>query len=254
MITLMLQVCLNGSRDRANCDRLPVTPQELGDAAAECVRAGAQDIHLHPKDDRGADTMEPVFVDAAVAAVRASAPGVPIGVTTGAWTEPDPVRRAALVRSWSVLPDHASVNWHEIGAAQVARALLDAGIGIEAGVFSGTDGASRLRTWPYAHRVLRVLVEITDADPRTGPATAERLLAELAELDGLDETAARHPVLLHGQDGSAWPVLRLAAARGLDTRIGLEDVLFLPGRTPARDNAALVLAAQDALKEAGVAS
>src|SRR5882757_45423 len=254
MITAMLQVCLNGSRARANCERVPVTPQELGDAAAQAVAAGARDIHLHPKNDQGADTMEPVFVDAAVAAVRASAPGIPIGVTTGAWTEPDSARRAALVRSWSVLPDHASVNWHEIGAAQVADALLDAGIGIEAGVFSGTDGASRLRAWPHAHRVLRVLAEITDTDPLTGPATAERLLADLAELDGLDETAARHPVLLHGQDGSAWPVLRLAAARGLDTRIGLEDVLFLPDRTPARDNAALVLAAQDALKEAGVAS
>src|SRR5882757_2021781 len=252
MITLMLQVCLNGSRDRANCDRLPVTPQELGDAAAECVRAGAQDIHLHPKDNQGADTMEPVFVDAAVAAVRASAPGIPIGVTTGAWTEPDPARRAALVRSWSVLPDHASVNWHEKGAERVSTALLDAGIGIEAGVFSGTDGAVQLRAWPHAHRVLRVLAEITDPDPLTAPATAERLLAELAGLDGLDEAAARHPLLLHGADASAWPVLRLAAARGLDTRIGLEDVLLLPDGTPACDNASLILAAQNVIKEHAV--
>jgi uncharacterized protein (DUF849 family) len=251
MITTMLQVCLNGARYRSDCERLPVTPQELADAAAESVAAGAQDIHLHPKDDRGADTMEPVFVDAAVGAVRAGAPGVAIGVTTGAWTEPDPARRAALVRSWSVLPDHASVNWHEPGAEAVATALLETGIGIEAGVFSGTDGAARLRDWPHTHRLLRVLAEVTDTDPRTAPGTADRLLAELAAL-GLDR-AARGPVLMHGQDGSAWAVLRFAAGRGLDVRIGLEDALLLPDATPAPDNTALLRAARAVLEEAAAA-
>lgn len=246
MITAMLQVCLNGARDRSVCDRLPVTPQELGDAAAQAVAAGAQDIHVHPKDDTGADTMEPVFVDAVVAAVRASAPGIPIGVTTGAWTEPDAKRRAELVRSWSVLPDHASVNWHEEGAAAVATALLDTGVGIEAGVFSGTDAAERLRDWPHADRLLRILAEVTDADPHTAPATAARLLADLADL----AEVTRQPLLLHGEDAAAWPVLRLAAARGLDVRIGLEDVLLLPDGTPAPDNAALVLAAWDILEAA----
>lgn len=249
MITAMLQVCLNGARDRSVCERLPVTPQELGDAAEEAVAAGARSIHIHPRDDRGADTVKAVFVDAAVAAVRASAPGIPIGVTTGAWTEPDPVRRAARVRSWSVLPDHASVNWHEEGADVVAVALLETGVGIEAGVLSGTAAAARLRAWPHAHRVLRVLAEITDTDPRTAPATAERLLAELDALDGLG-SAARRPVLLHGEDGAAWPVLRMAAERGLDTRIGLEDVLLLPDGSPAPDNAALVLAARDVMTAA----
>jgi uncharacterized protein (DUF849 family) len=249
MITSMLQVCLNGSRDRTVCERLPVTPQELGDAAEEAVAAGARDIHLHPKDDRRADTMEPVFVDAAVAAVRASAPGVPIGVFTGARTEPDPRRRAALVRSWSVLPDHASVNWHEDGAATVAEALLETGVGIEAGVVSGTGAAARLRAWPHVRHLLRVLAAVTDPDPRTAPGTAAALLAEL-DVDGGTAGTAGCPVLLHGGDGGAWAVLRTAAARGLDFRIGLEDVLLLPDGTPAPDNAALVLAAVEVAREA----
>jgi uncharacterized protein (DUF849 family) len=246
----MLQVCLNGTRDRSVCEALPVTATELGDAAAEAVAAGARDIHLHPRDDRGLDTMGPAFVDAAVAAVRAAAPGVPVGVTTGAWTEPDPLRRAALVRSWSVLPDHASVNWHEEGAETVAAALLETGVRIEAGVFSGTGAAARLRAWPHAHRVLRVLAEVTDTDPATAQDTARRLLAELREPGdpggpGGTRTGggARRPVLLHGADGGAWPVLRVAAERGLDARIGLEDVLLLPDGAAAPDNAALVRAA-----------
>jgi uncharacterized protein (DUF849 family) len=281
----MLQVCLNGSRDRAVCEALPMTARELGDAAAEAVAAGARDVHLHPRDGDGADTMAAVFVDAAVAAVRASAPGVPVGVTTGAWTEPDPARRAALVRSWSVLPDHASVNWHEEGAPAVAEALLGVGVRIEAGVFSGTDAVARLRAWPHAGRVLRVLAEVTDTDPRTAPAAALRLLAELADDGGAGDGAggtaggpggsavgaggsgagARRggsgrrglrgvPVLLHGEDGGAWPVLGLAAERGLDTRIGLEDVLTLPDGAPAPDNASLVRAALEVIGHGGAGS
>lgn len=48
----------------------------------------------------------------------------------------------APVRAWTVLPDHASVNWHEDGAADV---LLSGGIGVAAGIFSGTGAAARFR-------------------------------------------------------------------------------------------------------------
>jgi len=159
---------------------------------------------------------------------------VPVGVTTGAWTEPDPVRRAALVRAWTVLPDHASVNWHEDGAAEVAHALLSRGIGVEAGVFSGTAAAERFRASTLAPRVLRVLAEVTDTDPATATGTAAALLAALGP----------GPVLLHGEDGGAWPVLAHARELGLDTRIGLEDVLTLPDGTAPAGNADLVLAAR----------
>ncbi|MFJ2956435.1 3-keto-5-aminohexanoate cleavage protein [Streptomyces sp. NPDC087270] len=238
----MLQVCLNGARDRSECEWLPVTPQQLGDAAAEAVSLGARSIHIHPKDEKGADTMAAVSVDAAVAAVRASAPGVPIGVTTGEWTEPDPERRAALVRSWSVLPDHASVNWHEEGAEVVADALLSVGIGVEAGVYSGTDAAVRLRGWPGVGRVVRVLGEVVERDPERAVGVAEELLRELAGLGGLDRVG-RGVLLLHGEEGGAWPVLRVAAGRGLDVRIGVEDTLVLPDGRVAEGNGALVRAA-----------
>ena len=234
----MLQACLNGARTRAEFAALPVSPNDLATAAAGAVAAGAVDVHLHPKTPDGADSLDPDVVAAAVSAVRAAVPGVPVGVTTGAWTEPAPARRADLVRAWPVLPDHASVNWHEEGAEKVAETLLARGIGVEAGVFSGTfsgtDAAALFRASPFAPRVLRVLAEVTDTDPATAAGTAAALLAELGP----------GPVLLHGEDGGAWPVLALAAARGLATRVGLEDVLVLPdGRTPT-DNADLVRAAR----------
>ncbi|MCX0242066.1 3-keto-5-aminohexanoate cleavage protein [Streptomyces drozdowiczii] len=232
----MLQVCINGARSRAESPRLPVTAAELAVAAHEAVAAGAEDIHLHPKDRDGQDTLEAAAVAAAVSAVRAAAPGVPVGVTTGAWAVPDPHLRAAHVRSWTVLPDHASVNWHEDGAAEVAAALLERGVGVEAGIYSGTPAAQRFLDWPGSARVLRVLAEVIATGTPDAVHAAEGLLAELS--------SAAAPILLHGEDASAWPVLRLAAAQRLDTRIGMEDVLNLPDGQPAAGNAALVRAAR----------
>ncbi|WP_030674298.1 3-keto-5-aminohexanoate cleavage protein [Streptomyces sp. NRRL B-1347] len=241
----MLQVCLNGARTRAECRSLPVSPNDLASAAARAVVAGADDLHLHPKDDEGRDSLEAHAVARAVAAVRRGVPpGVRIGVTTGAWAVPDPEQRAALVRSWSVLPDHASVNWHEEGAEQVAEALLDRGVGVEAGIYSGTDAARRFSASPFPDRVLRVLAEVTDVNAATAGETALTLVEELGP-------ALPAPVLLHGEDGGAWPVLRVAARLGLDARFGLEDVLVLPDGSAAPDNAALVRAALTLLAAEG---
>ena len=225
----MLQVVPNGGRKEG----VPVTPAEVAAAVRAAVVAGADDVHLHPRDGSGAETMDPEAVAAVVSAVRTAAPGIPVGVTTAAWVEPDPAVRAKLIRTWTVLPDHASVNFHEEGAELVAEALLEHGIGIEAGVFSGTEGARRFLAWPWAGKSLRVLAEVVDIEPET----PQRLLADLGEAAGV-------PVLLHGENGSAWPVLELAASLGLHARIGLEDTLHLPDGTPAADNAELVRAAR----------
>ncbi|MFI9718481.1 3-keto-5-aminohexanoate cleavage protein [Streptomyces sp. NPDC052396] len=239
----MLQVCLNGPHTPAGHNRIPVipvtpvTPDELAAAAREAVAAGAEDVHPHPKDAQGRDSLAPAEVAAAVTAVQSAVPGIRVGVTTGAWAVPDPVERERLVRSWTVLPDHASVNWHKDGAASVTDALLEHGVGIEAGIFSGTDAARRFLAWPRAHRVLRVLAEVMDEDPHTAPATAAALLRQLTP-------AAELGILLHGQGAAAWPVLRMALARGLHTRIGLEDASQLPDGAPAPDNAELVRAAR----------
>ncbi len=230
----MLQVCLNGARTGADSGAVPLSPAALADAARQAVAAGAQDVHVHPKTPCGQDSLSPRVVGPVLEAIR-EAVDVPVGVTTGAWAEPDPERRAQRIASWTVLPDHASVNWHEDGAEAVAAALLARGVGVEAGIWAGTTAATRFAASPLAPRVLRVLAEvIDDTNPTTAPATARTLLAELAR--------APHgrPVLLHGHDGGTWPVLQLADTLGLATRIGIEDTLLLPDGTPATHNAQLV--------------
>ncbi|MEV8546397.1 3-keto-5-aminohexanoate cleavage protein [Streptomyces sp. NPDC051572] len=228
----MVQVCLNGAREAADGWMVPVSPGALADAAVEAVAAGATDVHLHPKSPCGHDTLSPRVLAVTLHAIRARVT-VPVGVTTGAWAEPDPPARVERVRGWTILPDHASVNWHEPGAEEVATALLDRGVGVEAGIWSGTEGAARFAVSPLRSKVLRVLAEVTDPDADTAEASARALLSDLGDTHG-------RPVLLHGEDGGAWPVLRLAGRLGLATRIGLEDTLLLPDGERALSNAQLV--------------
>ncbi|GHE95914.1 hypothetical protein GCM10014715_60300 [Streptomyces spiralis] len=227
-----MQVCLNGSRTAADGAVVPLTPEAMAESAAGAVAAGATEVHVHPRTPCGRESMSPRVVAAAVEAIRARVP-VPVGVTTGAWTEPDPAARPARVRGWTVLPDVASVNWHEPGAEELAAALLARGVGVEAGIWSGTDGAARFAASPLAPRVLRVLAEVTDPAPETAAESARALLAELGDAHG-------RPVLLHGEDGGVWAVLRVAGRLGLDARIGLEDTMVLPDGERARSNAQLV--------------
>ncbi|GAA5010505.1 3-keto-5-aminohexanoate cleavage protein [Streptomyces siamensis] len=241
----MVQVCLNGARGSADGAVVPMSPEAMARSAAEAVAAGASDIHVHPKSPCGQDTLSPKALAATLEAIRARV-DVPVGVTTGAWAEPDPAARVERVRSWTVLPDHASVNWHEPGAEDVAAALLDRGIDVEAGIWSGTDGAERFAASPLGPRVLRVLAEVMDDSPRSAQESALALLADLGagpSRAGDPTRSERHhgrPVLLHGLDRGTWPVLRLAGRQGLATRIGLEDTLTLPDGQRADSNAQLV--------------
>lgn len=225
-------MCLNGRRSAADGAGVPMSPEDLARSAVEAVAAGATSVHVHPKTPCGHDSLSPRVLAPALEALRAQV-RVPVGVTTGAWAEPDPAARLARVRAWSPLPDFASVNWHEPGAEEVAGELLARGVAVEAGIFSGTDGASRFAASPLGPRVLRVLAEVTDPGPATAEASARALLAELG-------TAHGRPVLLHGEEGGTWPVLRLAGRLGLATRIGLEDTLLLPDGRRAGSNAELV--------------
>ncbi|MBM3140846.1 MAG: hypothetical protein FJZ92_11740 [Chloroflexi bacterium] len=234
--TAWIKACLNGSRRPADHPALPLTAAALAADAAAAVAAGAVAVHIHPRDDAGAQTMDPAHVDAAVRAVRAAQPGLPVGVTTGAWIEPDPARRVALASRWRERPDFASVNFSEQGAAELARALLERGVGVEAGLWSADDARTLLASG-LQERCVRFLVEPRDREPAAALATGEAILALL------EGAGATPPRLLHGGGPAAWAVLREALRRGLQTRIGLEDTLDLPDGARAAGNADLVRAA-----------
>ncbi|BDP42301.1 hypothetical protein DAETH_22700 [Deinococcus aetherius] len=237
---MLLKACLNGGRPVGSHPTLPVTPDELADSAREAVAAGAGALHLHPRDEGGRESLEAGVVAAALNAVRAACPGIPVGTSSGFWILPDVEGQLSAARAWTVRPDFVSVNWHEPHAVPFAETLLELGVGVEAGLW--TVAATRaFLGWPSRDRALRVLVEVMDREPQEASTEAAAILALL------DEAEVTLPRLLHGTGVSVWPLLHEAARRGLDTRIGLEDTLTLPDGTPARDNAHLVRTARDVL-------
>ena len=233
---MLLQACINGARPVAQHPALTADTTLAAADAARAVAMGAREIHVHPKDAEGDDSLRGDDVERWVRALRSACPGVRIGVTTGAWIEPDVGLRLAAIREWRVLPDFASVNWHEAGADEVAALLASRGIRIEAGIWDAT-GLDAWRRSPVHDETLRVLVELPDEAADVVRQHAEGLIAHV-RLDDPDI-----PLLLHGEQRSAWPAFTLAVEFGLDARIGLEDTLLLPDGRTAPDNAALVRAA-----------
>ena len=240
----VLQACLNGARPLGSHPALPVSSAQLAADAAAVAALGVTSLHLHPRDLVGLEVLAGPEVATTVAVVRAAVPGVEIGVTTGGWIQRDPVRRAELVAGWAGLaagrPDVASVNVHEDGWREVCAALHQAGVGIELGVFH-VEAARTLAAAGPPPGTRRILAEV---QPGTDPIpSAEALLRELEPLG--------QPVLLHGEDDTAWPVLTHAARLELDTRIGLEDTLLLPDGTTTPDNATLITLAHRTLRQNG---
>lgn len=214
---------------------MPISPAELQADAIACEDAGAHAFHVHPRDTTGTERLDPEWVDLAANAVH-DVSRWPVSVTTGAWIEGEQRRRVALLTRWTG-PDSASVNLSEEDALDTMRALMGAGIRVEAGVWTAED-AELLARSGLTDRIERVLVELVDVPPSDVDAVT-------TEIHGiLDHADVRAPRLQHGEDANTWIALEDAVRRGLDTRIGLEDVLVLPDGSPASGNAALVAAAR----------
>jgi uncharacterized protein (DUF849 family) len=225
---MAVKACLNGGRTRADHAAVPLTAAELAADAIAVRRAGAFAVHVHPRDRHAAQTLDPKACAAAIAAIRTAAPRLPVGLSTSAAIDPDPFARSAAISGWREKPDFVSVNLSESGWAGLARTALHAGIAIEAGLATPAD-AEELRRSPFAHQVLRALVEVD------GGADEARAIAELIP-DGV-------PQLWHGYGERTWEVISAAGAAGIDVRIGLEDTLVLPDGRTAADNAELVATA-----------
>ena len=228
-----IKACINGARTPDQHPNLPVTPEQLAAAALAAHQAGAKAVHMHPKTAGGVDSLRAEVVGPAVEAVRHAVPGLPLGVTTGFWALSDPDERVRTVQAWEVLPDFASVNWHEPGSEPLAHLLLTMGLGVEVGIFHAEAAASWARSEIAAH-CMRVMVEL---GPDGDVDTADDVLGEVLA------AGSPAPVLLHGLDESCWPLLEHAGSRGMQARIGMEDTLLLPDGSTAPDNAALVAAA-----------
>ncbi|WP_177221280.1 3-keto-5-aminohexanoate cleavage protein [Lentzea xinjiangensis] len=218
----MLQACLNGSRTAEEHPALPLSPERLAEDAADAAALGVTSVHLHPRDVIGHRTLAGPEIATTIATVRAAVPGIEISVSTDV-----PGNRGRQIAGWAALaagrPDVACVHVGRPGWRDLAQAVHRAGVGVELVV------EDRVRLGPVPEGVARIVVTATRD-------TAESLL-QLVEPLGL-------PILLHGRDDDAWPVLTYAATLEHDVRMGLEDTLTKPDGRKARNNAELIAMAR----------
>ena len=241
---MIVQACLNGAHPPSYHSALPVTIQALVEDGCKVVCAGASELHLHVRDQGGVESLAPNNVDATMQALREALPGTLIGISTGAWIENDDDRVLYYIDRWGVPPDYASVNLSEKNAPAVIERLHRRGIGIEAGLAHKED-AERLLALSLDRLALRILVEVSEQDIDRAQAVTDEILSVLRK------APFPRPILLHGADTSAWPLLQRAVESGFSTRIGLEDVKLLSDGSVARSNTELLATAVRIAQQAG---
>jgi beta-keto acid cleavage enzyme len=196
---VLLKAAINGARARDEHPALPLLPDELATSAAAALQAGAGAVHFHVRAADGRESLAPADLETALGAIRRSCGASPIGVSTGAWIVPEPAERLAAVRGWRARPDFASLNFEEAGAVELARLLLERGIGVEAGLASPGAARALVRSG-LGNACLRLRLE----PPEPEPIAALRTVTEIETvLVAADLTGPR---LLHGAGPTAWPL------------------------------------------------
>lgn len=232
----MIQACLNGARLKADHSAVPVSPAEHAADAIAVRQAGAECLHVHPRDSKGLESLADADIAAALTAIRDAVPGMPVGVSTADGIALDSTKKLAAIQSWSVPPDYASVNLGEADCFAVMGILQEKGIGIEAGIWTRED-ALKFQASPFKDQALRILIEIIE------PSEADAIAQYEATMEALGDAGVRGPFLVHGTDANAWLMLARALEDGYDTRVGFEDMMHQPDGSPARSNTALLEAA-----------
>jgi uncharacterized protein (DUF849 family) len=239
--TVFLQAALNGDRIHPAAPR---TPAAIAEAARAAVDAGAQSVHVHAFDDSGRPTLDGACCAKILRAIRTLCPETPISLTTSATIVGDPRRRFSIVEAWQEMPDLVTANQGEPGILELCDLLLSRGVEIEAGLLSVEDTRAFALSG-LAGRCRRVLIEPLDADPEVAVRHAA----------GMESIVASAGIMLeqvhHGDGTASWAVNRRALERGHGIRTGLEDVTLLPDGRQALDNAGLVAAAMDLIREHG---
>lgn len=234
---MFLKAAINGGRSREENGAVPLSPEEIAQAASRATALGAGVVHAHARTANGDQTIHPDEIGAMVRAVRAVDPSVIIGTTTGLWTCSGHEERMQLLAAWpeDALPDFASVTFAEEGGAEAAQLVIDRGMVLESAVWSMADIPGLLDS-PTLHENVRILIEPEDEDPDAAVAACREMAAAIR---AAGVTAS---LLYHGYDQTTWPIVRAAIEDGVETRIGYEDVLELPDGTVADNNEVMITA------------
>ncbi|MFO1197948.1 MAG: 3-keto-5-aminohexanoate cleavage protein [Burkholderiaceae bacterium] len=243
MDKLVVTAALTGAEvTRAQQPALPVTPEEIGVAAAECAAAGASIVHVHGRRPDGTPTQDREVYRRIIDEVRARC-DVIVQVSTGGAVGMTPGERLAPV---TLKPEMATLTMGSVNFGDdvflntpadiemFARAIRDHGVKAELEIFD-TGMLATARRWlargllegpPHVDFVLGVPGGMAGT-----PRSLMHLVAELPE--GATWSVA-------GIGAAQLPLSTLAIVLGGHVRVGFEDNVYYRRGELARSNAQFV--------------
>lgn len=243
MNPLIITAALTGAEvTREQQPALPVSPQEIGIAAAECAEAGASIVHVHARLPDGQSTQDPVIYEQILREVRQRS-DVIVQISTGGAVGMTPQERLAPV---ALLPEMATLSMGSVNFGQdvflnapsdiavFAREMLRLGVKPELEIFDTGMLATAKRWLRQGLLPQPAHVDLVLGMPGGMAATPQTLLYLVSELPPECTWSAA------GIGAAQLPVVTWAILLGGHARVGLEDNIYYRKGELAVSNAQLV--------------
>jgi uncharacterized protein (DUF849 family) len=230
---MLIKIALNGARPKKQNKYIPQSLDEMGKEVKLLFKNGHKVFHIHCYDEKGNESLKPDDVNKLVSMVKSISPEIQIGISSGDWIEPALSKRKSYINEWKNVPDFISVNIIEDDAIEIAELLISKGVKIEAGL-NEKKAAEKFAESGLYKNCLRVLIE---PEPEKLNDAIE-CVNEIEEV--LDKNGIEVPRLLHGFNSVSWEILREAKRRGYDSRIGMEDTIYLENGEGVKSNLDLI--------------
>lgn len=235
-----IMVAPNGARrGKADHPALPVTIGETVEAAAACIAAGAQALHLHIRDKEGRHSLDPGHYCEALSELARAVPDMRVQITTESAGLFGVDTQIACLED--LVPEWASISVREIArapecAARLYHGCAERGTEVQHILYDLSD-VELLRNWQLQGVVLPEQMSVIfvlgryDTGRHAMPNDLKPFRAALPD-PGSWMVCAFGP--------NEHPCLKAAAANGGALRVGFENSLTDPDGTPHSDNAASV--------------
>ena len=243
MEKLIITAALTGAEvSKARQPALPITPDEIAAAAAECVSAGASIVHLHARRPDGTPTQDPAVYREIITAIRACCDAI-VQISTGGAVGMTAAERLAPV---NLEPEMAtlsmgSVNFgddvfvnHPADMRAFAQAMQEYGVKPELEIFDSGMLATASRWLKRGWLDSPLHVDLVLGVPGAMPGTPESLMFLHSQLP-IDVTWT-----VAGIGPAQLPLGVMAILLGGHVRVGFEDNIFFRKGELARSNAQLV--------------
>lgn len=230
---MLIKIALNGARPKEQNKFIPQSLTEIENEVKLLYENGQKVFHIHCYNENGNESLKPNDVNKLLSVVKNISPKIQIGISSGDWIEPDLEKRKSYIKEWENIPDFISVNMIEDDAVEISKLLMLKGVKIEAGL-NEKKAAEIFVESDLVKDCYRILIE-------PEPEEISSAIETVNEIEGvLNIHKIEISRLLHGFNVTSWEILKEAKKRSYDSRIGMEDTIYLENGEMVKSNLELI--------------